>query len=208
MSKQGTHRLFSLPLTLGYDRGLSEVLREPIGGIHIVHSIPGRIRFRVPVLKTRPYLARGLEALLTARPGIIEASVTERCHSLTVLFEPGKWTGESLCQVLNDQTCEVLEVQAASAPATEVSDSLPMNRLQPSRFPQGIEGKPQTREPVKSVYRTLGYYSMVIGAVLVPVPLLPGIPFLLFSSYCFAKAGIWKEKQEAEAGEPFDKASK
>lgn len=187
---------------------MSEVLHEPLGGIHIVHSIPGRVRFRVPVLKTRPYLARGLEALLSARPGIIEASAAERCHSLTVLFEPGEWTAESLRQVLNGQTCEELEVQAVSTPVAESSDSSSATWLQPWRFLRGIEGIPQTREPVKSVYRTLGYYSMVMGAVLVPVPLLPGIPFLLFSSYCFAKAGIWKEKQEAEAGEPFDKATK
>lgn len=187
---------------------MSEVLHEPLGGIHIVHSITGRVRLRIPLLKTRPYLARGLEALLSARPGIIEASATERCHSLTVWFEPETWTAESLCQVLNRQTCEELEVRTVSTPVAESSDSSSATWLQPWRFLQSIEGTAQAREPVKSVYRTLGYYSMVIGAVLLPVPLLPGIPFLLFSSYCFAKAGIWKEKQEAEAGEPFDKASK
>lgn len=186
---------------------MSEALHEPFGNIHIVHSIPGRVRFRVPMLKTRPNMARGLEAVLSARPGIIKTSVTERCHSLTVLFELGTWTAESLCQVLNDQTCEVMDERAVSAPATEVSDSSSMNWLQPWRFPQDIEGAPRTREPVKSIYWTLGYYSMIIGAILVPVPLLPGIPFLLFSSYCFGKATIWKEKQDSEAGEPSGKST-
>ena len=67
---------------------MSEVLHEPFGGIHIVHSIPGRVRFRVPMLKTRPNLACGLEPLLSARPGIIKVCVTQRCQSLTVSFEP------------------------------------------------------------------------------------------------------------------------
>jgi len=187
---------------------MSAALHEPFGGIHIVHSIPGRVRFRVPMLKARPTMARGLEAVLSAMPGIIKTSVTERCQSLTVSFEPETWTTESLCQVLNDQTGGEMEVWAASTPVTESSDPTSTTWLQPWRFLQSIEGRDQAKEPVKSVYWTLGYYSMIIGAILVPVPLLPGIPFLLFSSYCFGKATIWKEKQEAEEGEPLDKVTK
>lgn len=181
---------------------MSEVLPEPFSRIHIVHSIPGRARFRVPMLKTHPDLARWLEALLSGRSGIIKASVTERCHSLTVSFEPEAWTAESLCQVLNNQTCEEMETQAASAPATETSVSSSMSRLQPGRFQQSIESTAQARGPATSAYWTLGYYSMIIGAILVPVPLVPGTPLLLFSSYCFAKATIGKDKREPEVSEP------
>ncbi|MDF0666066.1 MAG: hypothetical protein P0119_08335 [Nitrospira sp.] len=184
---------------------MSEALHEPFGNIHIVHSIPGRVRFRVPMLKTRPNMARGLEAVLSARPGIIKTSATERCQSLTVAFEPETWTAELLRHVLNDETCREMEMWAASAPAIESSDPASTTWLQPWRFMQSIEGTDRAREPVKSVYWTLGYYSMIIGAILVPVPLLPGIPFLLFSSYCFGKATIWKEKQEAGAGKPVSK---
>ncbi|NGZ10772.1 MAG: hypothetical protein CV088_15525 [Nitrospira sp. LK70] len=187
---------------------MSAALHEPFGGIHIVHSMPGRVRFRVPMLKTSPNLARGLEAVLSARPGIIKTSVTERCQSLTVSFEPETWTAESLYQVLNDQMCGEIEVWAASAPAIDSPGSFSTTWLQPWRFLQSAEGTDQAREPVKSVYWTLGYYSMIIGAILVPVPLLPGIPFLIFSSYCFGKATIWKEKQEAEEGEPLDKVTR
>ncbi|MDF0673591.1 MAG: hypothetical protein P0120_04515 [Nitrospira sp.] len=192
MSNQGIHLM-------------SEGLQEPFGNIHIVHSIPGRVRFRVPLLKTSPNMARGLEAVLSARPGIIKTSVTERCQSLTVAFEPETWTAELLRHVLNDETSKEMAVWAASAPAIDSSDSSSTTWLQPWRFLQSIEGTDQAREPVKSVYWTLGYYSMIIGAILVPVPLLPGIPFLIFSSYCFGKATIWKEKQEAEAGKPVSK---
>ncbi len=184
---------------------MSEALHEPFGGIHIVHSIPGRVRFRVPMLKTSPNLARGLEAVLSARPGIIKTSATERCQSLTVSFEPETWTAELLRHVLNDETSKETELWAASAPAIDSSGSSSTTWLQPWRFLQSAEGMDQAREPVKSVYWTMGYYSMIIGAILVPVPLLPGIPFLIFSSYCFGKATIWKEKQEAEPGKPVSK---
>lgn len=187
---------------------MSETLHEPFGGIHIVHSIPGRVRFRVPMLKTRPEMARGLEAVLSARPGIIQTSISERCQSLTVLFEPATWTAELLRHVLNDETYGEIGVWAASAPAIDSSSSASTTWLQPWRLVQSLEGADQAREPVKSVYWTMGYYSMIIGAILVPVPLLPGIPFLIFSSYCFGKATIWKEQQEAEAGGPPDKAGR
>jgi len=47
---------------------------------------------------------------------------------------------------------------------------------------------------------------MVVGAVLVPVPLVPGIPFLILSSYCFAKATILKEAEGAQTSEQAPKA--
>jgi hypothetical protein len=42
--------------------------------------------------------------------------------------------------------------------------------------------------------------------VLVPVPLVPGIPFLILSSYFFAKATVLKGEDRPEAGEQVPKA--
>jgi hypothetical protein len=47
---------------------------------------------------------------------------------------------------------------------------------------------------------------MIVGAVLVPVPLVPGIPFLILSSYFFAKATVLKGENGPEAGEQVPKA--
>ncbi len=43
----------------------------------------------------------------------------------------------------------------------------------------------QTFTQMKNVVLvTVGVISLVVGAVLVPVPLVPGWPFLLFGAYC------------------------
>ena len=98
---------------------------------------------------------------------------------------------------LQSRSREELE-EYASFGLAEDSTSLPMNWLQPWRYlntteaSSGSKGAVQTGDPVKSGYWKLGYASMVVGAVLVPVPLVPGIPFLILSSYFFAKATVLK----------------
>jgi hypothetical protein len=202
----GNRSLAPLPV-LRYNPSMPSTLAGAMGAIHVVHSIPGRVRLRVPILKSARHVARGLEALLSIQPGVIEATANTGCHSLTVVYEPAVWTPESLCRLLQDRSLEELEEYASASLAEDAAGQPSMNWLQPWRFlnatdrSSGSKGELQTGQPVKSGYWTLGYYSMIIGAVLVPVPLVPGIPFLIFSSYCFAKATKWKEADKCEATE-------
>ena len=82
-----------------------------------------------------------------------------------------------------------------------------MTWLQPWRYLNTAESSPgstgalQTGEPVKSGYWKVGYASMVVGVVLFAVPGVPGVPFLILSTYCFSKATILKTGDEPEAGE-------
>jgi hypothetical protein len=187
-------------------------LDGPLAAAHVIHSIPGRVRLRVPMPKASSHLARGLEALLSAQTGVIEATVNQGCHSVTVRFDPAEWTSESLCMFLQSRSREELEQCASFALADDATSLLPMNWLQPWRYLNATGSSPdskggvQTGEPVKSGYWKLGYASMVVGAVLVPVPLVPGIPFLILSSYFFAKATVLKGEDRPEAGEQFPKA--
>jgi Heavy metal associated domain 2 len=183
-------------------------LDGPLATAHVIHSIPGRVRLRVPSLKAGSQLARGLEALLSTQTGVTEATVNTGCHSVTVVYEPEVWTSESLCMFLHSRSREELEQYASLALADEATATslLPMDWLQPWRYlnmtgaSPGSQGELQTGEQVKSGYWKVGYASMVVGAVLVPVPLVPGIPFLILASYCFAKATIWKPGVGPEAG--------
>jgi hypothetical protein len=187
-------------------------LDGPLAVTHVIHSIPGRLRLRVPSLKAGSHLARGLEALLLAQVGIAEATVNTGCHSVTVVYDPAEWTSESLCMFLQSRSREELEHCASLVLADDAPNQLPMNWLQPWRFlnttgsSRESKGAVQTGEPVKSGYWKLGYASMIVGAVLVPVPLVPGIPFLILSSYFFAKATILKEGDGPNAGEQVPKA--
>lgn len=197
---------------MGYNPLIPMELDRPFAATHVVHSIPGRVRLRVPILKTAGQIARGLEVLLATQPGVIEATVNTGCHSVTAVYDPSVWTPESLRRFLQDRTLEELEEYAAVALTEDATNSSSMNWLQPWRFLNTTDGSPgskgevQTGQARRSGYWTLGYYSMIVGAVLVPVPLVPGIPFLLFASYCFAKATMWKPGVEPGAGEQVPKA--
>jgi hypothetical protein len=194
------------------NRPFAPALDAPLAAAHVIHSIPGRVRLRVPTLKAGSQLARGLEALLSIQPGVTEATVNTGCHSVTVVYEPAVWTSESLCMFLRSRSHEELEQYTSLALADDATNQLPMNWLQPWRFLNttesnlGSKGAVQAGEPVKSGYWRLGYASMIVGAILVPVPLVPGIPFLILSSYCFAKATILKTEDGPEAGEQVPKA--
>lgn len=207
-----SNRPFASAPVGGENRSIPGKLNGPLAAAHVVHSIPGRVRLRVPTLKAGSHLARGLEVLLSVQIGITEAIVNRGSHSVTVLYDPALWTPESLCMFLQSRSREELE-QCASVPlAGDATNPSSMIWLQPWRFLNTTGGSPdskgalQTGEPVKSGYWRLGYASMVVGAVLLPIPLLPGIPFLILSSYFFAKATVLKGEDGPEAGEQVPKA--
>ena len=98
----------------------------------VVHAISGRVRLRVPALKTSPGLVEPLQRLLRDQPGITEVTVNDWCFSVTVTCDPSKWTSDRLClwlQLLN--AAEVTSyksakdvVEQAQAPTDEAGDEL------------------------------------------------------------------------------------
>jgi hypothetical protein len=196
----------------GEDRSVPVKLDSPFAATRIIHSIPGRVRLRVPTLRTGSNLICGLQALLSAQPGVTETTVNAACHSVTVVHDPAVWTPESLCIFLKSRSCEELEQCAPVALPDEATSSFAKTWLQPWRYLNtaeshpGSPGAPQTGEPVKSRYWKVGYVSMVVGVAMFAVPGVPGVPFLILSSYCFSKATILKPGDEPGAGEQVLKA--
>ena len=47
---------------------------------------------------------------------------------------------------------------------------------------------------------------MVVGVAMFAVPGVPGVPFLILSTYCFSKATILKTSDELEVGGQVPKA--
>jgi len=163
---------------------------------HVIHSIPGRVRLRVPALKADSNLVRGLQGLLSAQAGVIEVTVASVCQSVTVVYDPARWAPESLCIFLQSRNCEELDQYASAVLPDEATSSFAKTWLQPWRYLTTAESHPgstgalQTGEPVKSGYWKVGYASMVVGVALFAVPGVPGVPFLILSTYCFSKATI------------------
>lgn len=196
----------------GEDRFMLVKLDGPLAATHVIHSIPGRVRLRLPTLKAGSHLARGLKALLSAQAGITEVTVAPVCHSVTVMHDPARWTPESLCMFLQSCNREALDQYASAALPEAATSSFAMTWLQPWRFLNTAEsspdskGVPQTAGSVNSGYWMVGYASMVVGVAMFAVPGVPGVPFLALSTYCFSKATMLKTGHEPEAVEQVPKA--
>ncbi|MEI8016223.1 MAG: hypothetical protein WCH20_15485 [Nitrospira sp.] len=187
-------------------------LNGPLAATHVIHSIPGRVRLRVPALKADSHLAGGLQALLSAQAGVTEVTVAPGCQSVTVLHDPAVWTSKSLCLFLQRRNRGELEQYASAVLPEAATSSFAMTWLQPWRYLNTEEsspdskGVPQAAGSVKPGYWMVGYASMVVGVAMFAVPGVPGVPFLILSTYCFSKATILKTSDEPEAGEPVSKA--
>ena len=211
-TERGSHRSLGPGPAVAKDPRVATRFDKPLAVTSVIHSLPGRARLRVPALKAGSQLAEGLQALLSDQTGVIEATVNTGCHSVTVVYEPAFWTSDSLRWFLETRTRDELERSTAAALADNVSTASLTSRdwLQPWRFlnrtdeSSDAKGALQTGEP-KSGYWTAGYVSMVVGAILVPVPLVPGIPFLILATYFFAKASISKASDGPEVSEQVPK---
>src|SRR5215467_1322385 len=138
----------------------------PVDGIgtladtHIVHSLQGRVRLRVPALKTSSDLSEGIERILRDQPGVTEVSVSACSASVTLSYDPSQWTSERLCEWLRG-----LGVEQVSA-------------YQPTGTRSGqvaAEGETSGNE--------LWYSSAGIGMALLLEPLAaPLLPVLLLAS--------------------------
>src|SRR5262245_2155133 len=194
--ERGSNR--SLEPVADQDRYVAARVDRPLRTTSVVHFLPGRVRLRVPTLKAYSQLAKGLQALLSGQAGVIEATVTTGCQSVTVVYEPALWNPDSLRSFLESRTREELEFSASAALADDVTaiSLSPTDWLQPWRFltktEESRDSKGALQTQPRSGYWTAGYVSMVVGAILVPVPLIPGIPLLILASYFFAKASMSK----------------
>lgn len=99
----------------------------------VVHAIPGRVRLRVPALKTSPGLAEPLERLLRDQAGVTDVSVNDWCYSVTVTCDPSVWTSDRLCtwlrllsasEVATYKSPKEQTDQAQAAPSDEAGNEL------------------------------------------------------------------------------------
>jgi len=92
--------------------------------IQVIHSLPGRVRLRVPALQIRAQLAEDLPIFLQDQEGIQEVSVNSGCSSVTVTFAPSVWAGEKLCQFLKGLRHEDIEAYQPKRAAQEQAENV------------------------------------------------------------------------------------
>lgn len=76
---------------------------------HIVHSIPGRVRLRMPALQEHPQILDPLIGFIRDQKGITDASINSWCSSVTIHYDPSVWSSEQLCRFLQQQHPEDIE---------------------------------------------------------------------------------------------------
>ncbi|HKC92419.1 MAG TPA: heavy metal translocating P-type ATPase [Nitrospira sp.] len=126
----------------------------------IVHSLQGRVRLRVPALKTSSDLSEGIERILRDQLGVTDVSVSTCSASVTVSYDPSLWTSERLCEWLRGLGVE--QVSAYQPTGTRSAQAT-------------VEGETSGDE--------LWYSSAGIGIALLLEPLAaPLLPVLLLAS--------------------------
>lgn len=95
-----------------------------MGTTQVVHSLPGRVRLRVPALELRSQLAEALPIFLQDQDGIQEASVNSSCYSVTITFDQTAWDGEKLCRFLQGLRHEDIEAYQPKQVALEQTENV------------------------------------------------------------------------------------
>src|SRR5215813_2455646 len=123
----------SMSARTGEFDGTPAKLTETLADTSVVHAIPGRVRLRVPALKTSPGLVEPLQRLLRDQPGVVEVTVNDWCYSVTVICDPSKWTSDRLClwvqllspaEVLSYKSANESSIDQAQAPTDEAGNEL------------------------------------------------------------------------------------
>ncbi len=60
----------------------------------------GRLRLKLPVLKSQPELMAPLEKFLQRQPGITHFSLNQASQRVLIIYDPEKWSGETLVQLI------------------------------------------------------------------------------------------------------------
>ncbi|GJL70444.1 MAG: ATPase [Nitrospirales bacterium] len=97
------------PASNGKPLALPATMPNILASIEVIHSLPGRVRLRVPALQIRAQLAEALPIFLQDQEGIQEVSVNSSCSSVTVTFDSITWNGEKLCHFLRGFRHEEIE---------------------------------------------------------------------------------------------------
>jgi hypothetical protein len=119
--------------------------------------------------------------MLMAQPGITGVNVNRRCYSVTITFDPQRWTPETLCAFLQPLRSEDIEVY----------EPLPDGRSEKA-----------SRIHWQIFWIAAGCTCLIVAIILVALPIVPGgIPFLVLSIGCFAEA-IHYSHPPSKAAEP------
>ncbi|MCG6878867.1 MAG: heavy-metal-associated domain-containing protein [Deltaproteobacteria bacterium] len=69
---------------------------------YYMHSVPGRLRIKIPAIKGHPEKARNIQALLSEIEGIESIRANTATGSIVVKYEPGRLLSERIPSILTE----------------------------------------------------------------------------------------------------------
>jgi hypothetical protein len=159
-----------------------ETLGRTLWDTHVVHTSPGRVRLRIPVLRRFSHLTGSLEALLRAQPGITDVSVNGWCQSVTLNYDPSYWTSDTITAFSRKlELRQIEEYEFLRAPEDQTVQSWTPFGIQPVTW-----------------WKVAAYFTLIVGIILFALPMIPGgTPLLILSSMFFSKASAFSLEEVA-----------
>ncbi|MGG6297059.1 heavy metal translocating P-type ATPase [Leptolyngbya sp. AN02str] len=114
---------------------------SPIPIVELVHQIPGRARFRIPMLATHAAIADHLETALTHLPGIMSIRLNRAARSLIIQYEIGHSVEEQLPYLLSHYCQGQSLLQPPASTSSSVTSASSKIHDSKSKISTGNEGQ-------------------------------------------------------------------
>jgi len=156
-----------------YNSILQIILKNEITDYKILHHIPGRLRISIPKLTNDEVYAKQLENRLQSFNFVTEVRINPKAGSIVINYNTDFNQEKSILDQI--QTIDLSVLSLTELPKLEIN-----------LLTNGI--KTLLNGTVKNIAPTVGKISLALGILGVILPLIPGTPFLLLSSFCFSLA--------------------
>ncbi len=147
----------------------------------IVHAIPGRLRISLPQLVDSQLLAEQLEEKLQSLSFVTDVKINSIARSIVIYYTKNFYQDKAVQQF-------ILETIQGKDPLVIARIALEELEQEVVNFDAWSVNEIKTllNGTFKDYLPTIGRMSLILGIVGFILPLVPGTPFLLFSSFCFS----------------------
>ncbi len=146
----------------------------------IAHEIPGRIRFSIPKLATDSDYADKLKTLVESDSKVTDVRLNQKAGSIAISYQSDLNTDDQI-------RAHLVNLIEENAPAyARVTQGITLSFASTHFLEENKIGTVLTN--IKNVVLIIvGSISLVIGVIGVILPLVPGTPFLILSTFCFSQ---------------------